>query len=355
MELDDSFLVDVFTKVGDARELAKCSLVCKRWSKLRWAVSRLCFGFAVNGMEELRNAEDAISSVLHHTKYKAPNCLKELSIVLHSLTTLSLNAFPELISWGPFVWALIAFSTTIRRLEIIGRMRTSNQSLVWCSLKCLEMCELCSPVSHVLLQMLLASCPRLEGVNAVVDGAQSLTVLNGSLVGSLMLCGELGELTVDAPKLDILLVGLRRTSIWLRSQDLRMAVLYNSCRPCETLRSLTLMGSWAMDTIVQLSSLDAFAPFLHGDHGRYVILSFVPDGVSKCNGLTVHLFVWGTSTPPNEMVLRDLLEFHQVKEFVIHCTVVAQLTLTPGLRENCLCLHHSDRRTSKRFIRTCYE
>ncbi|XP_024521057.1 uncharacterized protein LOC9655217 [Selaginella moellendorffii] len=171
-------------------------------------------------------------------------------------------------------------------------------------------------------QMLLASCPRLELLRAGIG--DDLTVSSGSL-RALVLCGQLDEefetfeLTIDAPKLETLLMRLSqasRTSIRLRSQDLRMAMLYSSCvldKPCQKLRSLTLMGSWAMDSIVQLSrflplastlSLQVFTSeykmtmdkilswfgrveTIHVD--CFAFQSFLPGGVSKRKDLTLHL------------------------------------------------------------------
>ncbi|XP_024537544.1 uncharacterized protein LOC9638545 [Selaginella moellendorffii] len=379
VELDDSTLVEILSKVGDARQLAECSLVCKRWWELSSAVSRLHFDFEVSSMEEVRDAEDTISSVLHRAKYKAPGCLKELIVVLQcgygddqmevsghwlawaagSVTRLALQL--EGLKWGPAVWSLIACSTAIQMIYISGTMGISTKSLVSCSLQALEVCKLVSPVPHALLPMLLASCPRLEVLSAVIVGGQSLTVSSGNLKALTVLgqCDEdleAFELTIDAPQLEALLVGVHSpgtpVSIRLRSEDLKVASFYGCCvldKRCEKVRCLTLFGAWEMDAIAEMSwfmplvsklslyyfkshhnitidrLLSSFGSVdtLHCD--CHSLQSFVSGGVSDLlNDLTVHV---EESALPNALVLKDLLG---VKGIVIHYKDVANLELVIG-------------------------
>ncbi|EFJ18408.1 hypothetical protein SELMODRAFT_420310 [Selaginella moellendorffii] len=382
VELDDSTLVEILSKVGDARQLAECSLVCKRWRELSSAVSRLHFDFEVSSMEEVRDAEDTISSVLHRAKYKAPGCLKELSVVLQcgygddqmevsghwlawaagSVTRLALQL--EGLEWGPAVWSLIACSTAIQMIHISGTMGISTKSLVSCSLQALEVCKLVSPVPHALLPMLLASCPRLEVLSAVIVGGQSLTVSSGNLKALSVLgqCDEdleAFELTIDAPQLEALLVGVHSpgtlVSIRLHSEDLKVASFYGCCvldKRCEKESALRnalvlkdLLGVkgigihykdvanlklpqnsqlvWAICPAAESSSVMTRASIrLRSEDLRAAMLWFVSTGAR------ISLFI---SSDPM-MVLRELLGVHEVEKLVIHCRGVANwelLTLKP--------------------------
>ncbi|EFJ11361.1 hypothetical protein SELMODRAFT_447028 [Selaginella moellendorffii] len=286
MELDDCSLVEILSKVEDARTLAPC----KRWEELRWAVSRLSFDFPASTNEGRRgcNLQTPASSDAPRTRLPAASRSSP------SVSTV----------------AAIVVSNTIGKLAS------------------LNVCEFHSPVSNPLLQMLLSSCPKLQILSAVHRlGDNTLTVSSGSLrVLSVYepRC-HLG-IMVDAPKLQFFRVGFRPYDRITRSSRAKLV-------------TWPVGANWTKGYISAIAKLSQFSPKVSklsllcfdSDHvlsyfrnmetlcvDSYSFQSFVPGGVSNCKrkNLTIHFLILG-NTLPNVAFLSQMRScihgYHQVR------------------------------------------
>ncbi|XP_024539900.1 uncharacterized protein LOC112349522 [Selaginella moellendorffii] len=293
VELDDSSLVEIFSKVGDARQIAQFSLVCKRWRELRWAVTRLHFDFTARDKTALRKKEDAITSVLQRTKKIAPGCLKELKVSLSclnpseatghwllwpdSLTVLDLEVWGCL-ELGPAVWSLFSCFRKLESFRMAGDFYSSKSLFDQSPFSSLRSCQFCrsASVSPQILEALLAACPTLEylSVTGFVDTSNDLTLKSASLE-SFQFSGdfegdEVGARTrkyrigLDAPKLGVLKVGGLADGMSVgisHPESLRELELscYGSCvvdsKQFYNLKRLKIAGNWEHASVFHVLNL----------------------------------------------------------------------------------------------------
>ncbi|EFJ21630.1 hypothetical protein SELMODRAFT_417513 [Selaginella moellendorffii] len=381
VDLDDGALVDILSRIADARQIAQCSLVCKRWQELRWAVTGLHFDFRARSKEEVREKEDVIAAVLRRTKNRAPGCLKTLKVSLRcdepseatghwlmwadSLTALWLEATVSL-RWGPAVWNSVLRLDTLRGVQIVGRFYSKNllpvvdespfQSLRYCRFsKAIN-------VTNLLLEALLAASPALENLSVDFFGDVSrpaLTVSSASLrTLRLFGCwrdGDAFKVVLNAPRLASFVFGnlpsrSARLSIHFLSKNLSSLELFSSCElenRCDLLQSLRITGNWALENVANVfqftpmvtvlhlglrstgkTRIDNFlAPLINLKRIHFyglAMMSFV-GGDMRLEALHVHL--WADLdfryAAPDISLFKAFLEVHKIPSLVVHCKEMA--------------------------------